>query len=239
MKVFKKAVSVLAAVLLLFACLVAALNVIFNETGWLYKEYSEKFSFVDTYYGISPEDATRVLSRMMYYSIGRADDLDVTIVEDSEEVAFFNESELSHMRDVRKLAKTVMWMGMISLILSVAALVLFAVFKQNDCLRTFAKAFLIALAVLLVVLIALGIWIAVDFDSFWRMFHVVFLDLESSTFDPAVSRMIRICPAELFSDFIGRFAAYSAVFVGFFTAASAVCLLLTRKKKCPDTQKQQ
>ena len=63
-----------------------------------------------------------------------------------------------------------------------------------------------ALGALLIVVIALGIWIAVDFDSFWTMFHVVFLDLESSTFDPAVSRMIRICPAELFSDFIKHFA---------------------------------
>ena len=47
---------------------------------------------------------------------------------------------------------------------------------------------------------------AIDFDSFWRAFHVVFLDLESSTFDPAESNMINICPAELFYDFIKQFA---------------------------------
>ncbi len=239
MKVFKKIISILAALLLMFSCLVAALNVIFNETGWLEKEYREKLPFVETYYGIPLDDAVRVLSRMMHYSIGRAADLDITIAEDGKEVQFFNESELSHMTDVRKLATRVMWMGMISLILSVSAIILLAVFKQKDCLRTAAKAFLIALAVLLAVLTALGIWVAVDFDSFWTMFHVVFLDLESSTFDPAVSRMIRICPGELFSDFIVRFAVFSAVFVGISAAASLAYLLITRRKKCPTIAKPQ
>lgn len=236
MKALMKIISILAALLLMFSCLVAALNVIFNETGWLEKEYREKLPFVETYYGIPLDDAVRVLSRMMHYSIGRVPDLSVTIVEDGEEVQFFNESELSHMRDVRKLAATVMWMGMISLILSAAALILLAVFRRTDCLRTAAKAFLIALAVLLAAIIAFGIWMAIDFDSFWRAFHVVFLDLESSTFDPAVSRMIRICPGELFSDFIMRFAAYSAVFVGIF-AAGSVFLIVKGKKKCQDTPK--
>lgn len=235
MKALKKIVMILAALLLLFACLVAALNVIFNDTGWLREEYSRKLPFVESYYGISPEDSARVLSRMMYYSIGRADDLYVTITQDGREVLFFNQKELDHMKDVRKLATTVMWMGMIALIVSAAAIVLFAVLKQKDALRTGAKAFLIALAVLVFLLIGFGIWIAVDFDSFWTAFHVVFLDLESSTFNPAASRMIRICPGELFSDFIARFAVWSAVFVGAAAAACAVFLIVTRRKKCPTT----
>ena len=107
MNTLKKILLILASLLLIFGLAVAALNIIFNETGWLYKEYLDELPFVNDYYGISPEDASRVLSRMMYYSIGRAPDLDVTIVENGEEVPFFNESELSHMRDVRRLATSV------------------------------------------------------------------------------------------------------------------------------------
>jgi integral membrane protein (TIGR01906 family) len=221
MTALKKTAAVIAAVLLLFALLVVALNGIFNRTGWLFKEYlCDLDNSVKEEYGISAEDASRVLGRMMHYSIGRADDLDVTIIENGREVRFFNERELSHMRDVRRLAVTVMFMGLAALILAVLAIVLLAAFGQRDALRTFAKAYLIALGVLLAVVIALGIWIAIDFDSFWTMFHVVFLDLESSTFDPATSRMIRICPPELFSDFIARFAADAGLLAG---AAAIVC----------------
>lgn len=228
----KKAAEIsaaVAAVLLLFSLLVAALNVIFCRTGWLYGEYSEKLT-VDRDYGISAEDASRVLSRMMYYSIGRADDLDVSIVEDGREVAFFNESELSHMRDVRKLTRTVMALGMTALGISALTLITLAIARRTDALRVYAKAFLITLAVVAVIVIALGVWVAVDFDSFWTVFHIVFLDLESSTFDPAVSRMIRICPGELFSDFIVRFALYGAAFVGSAAVISAVFLAAARKK---------
>ncbi len=231
MKTAVKIIAVIGAVLLLFGLLAAALNAIFNRTGWLYKEYLYNLeNTIYKEYDISAEDASRVLSRMMYYSTGRADDLDVTIVENGEEVPFFNEKELSHMRDVRKLTKTFMWLGIISLGMGTAIPITLKCFKKTDALRTFSKAFLIALGVLLVVIIALGIWIAVDFDSFWTMFHVVFLDLESSTFDPAQSRMIRICPPELFADFIGRFAVYSAALVGITAAACAVYLIVTRKK---------
>ena len=56
---------------------------------------------------------------------------------------------------------------------------------------------------------ALAIWAAVDFYSFWILFHAIFLDVPSSTFDPAESLMIRICVQQLFSDLILRIAVYT------------------------------
>lgn len=230
MKVFKKILAVLAAIALLYGCLTIAVNRIFNETGWLYKEYLSELE-IEKNSGISAEDAERVLSRMMYYSIGRADDLDITIVENGEEVQFFNESELSHMRDVRKLARTILWTGAASLAFGLVVLAVFIIRKDRGTLRTMAKACLIAFIIALVIVIGLAIWVIVDFDSFWTMFHVVFLDLESSTFDPAESRMIRICPAELFADFTGNLGTYAAVFDGGLAALSVIYLAVTKKKK--------
>ncbi|MBO4561999.1 MAG: DUF1461 domain-containing protein [Clostridia bacterium] len=231
MKKLKKAAAIIAAVLLLFGLLTIALNFIFNYTGWLYKEYlCELKNSVYEEYGISAEDASRVLSRMMYYSTGRADDLDVTIVENGEEVPFFNESELSHMRDVRKLTRTVLWMGAVSLVLALAAIVFLIASRDRAALRTFAKAYLIALAAAVVIIIALAVWVLVDFDGFWTTFHVVFLDLESSTFDPAESRMIRICPAELFADFVGMLGNIIAILAGAVGIACVLYLRFTKKK---------
>ncbi|MBQ4166572.1 MAG: DUF1461 domain-containing protein [Clostridia bacterium] len=205
MKKLAKAAAVIAAVLLLFSLLTGALYRIFTDKDWVRKEYDRLDIRSQT--GWSSEYCTFVLTSMMDYSIKARDTLeDVYLPPDYDTEPFFNESELSHMKDVRALTVTVMNLGLAALIIGSLLFVFAVVVLKNKVFIGFSKAFLIALGALLIVVIALGIWIAVDFDSFWTMFHVVFLDLESSTFDPAVSRMIRICPAELFSDFIKHFA---------------------------------
>lgn len=227
MKTFINIIAVISAVLMLFGLAAVGLNAVFNRTGWLYKEYRSELD-IENEVGISAEDASRVLTCMMRYSTGRADELDCTIEEDGEEVPFFNERELSHMRDVRKLTRSILWAGALSLALSATAVALLFVFKKHSALRVFAKAYLIALGVAALIIIALAVWVIVDFDSFWTMFHVVFLDLESSTFDPAASRMIRICPPELFADFVGRLGSYAAILVG---GAGIICFLCLRGRK--------
>lgn len=205
MKKLAKAAAALSAILLLFALLVGAILRIFTDKIWVEEEY--KRIGIEAQSGFTAHEAAYVLGRMMDYSVGSFDGLDeVTYTENGESVRFFNESELSHMVDVRALTTTVLKLGLAALIIGFALFVLAFVLLRLAGLKAFAKAFLIALGVLLVVIAALGVWMAVDFNSFWAAFHVVFLDLESSTFDPAVSRMIRICPAELFSDFIKHFA---------------------------------
>lgn len=231
MKKLAKTLSVISAVLLLFALLAGALFRIFTDTVWVKKEY-ERID-IEAQSGYSTEDAAYVLGAMMDYSIGRFDELDkVSVEENGEHVLFFNESELSHMVDVRALTLNVLRLGLAALIIGAAFYTVMFIVLRGEGLRRFAKAFLIALGVLLVVIAALGIWMAVDFNSFWSAFHVVFLDLESSTFDPAVSRMIRICPAELFSDFIKHFALITGL--GLLVPITASILFLCFKKRFSD-----
>lgn len=205
MKKLAKAAAVIAAILLLFSLLTGALYRIFTDKDWVRKEYDRLD--IQSQTGWSSEYCTFVLTSMMDYSIKARDTLeDVYLPPDYDTEPFFNESELSHMKDVRSLTVTILDLGLAALIIGSLLFFFAFIVLKGDVFIAFSKAFLIALGALLIVVIALGIWIAVDFDSFWTMFHVVFLDLESSTFDPAVSRMIRICPAELFSDFIKHFA---------------------------------
>lgn len=222
MKAFVKTVAVIAALLMLYGLAVVGVNAIFNRTGWLYREYAAELD-IENQTGITPEEASLVLTRMMYYAEGRDDDLDVMTQEYGETVPFFNESELSHMRDVRALTTGILRSGAICLILSVIVLILLMVFKQRAALRAFAKALLIAAGVAVVIIIALAIWILIDFDGFWTMFHKVFFARQGNwTFDPAESRMIRICPAGLFADFVGRLGTYVSILVG---AAVIICVL--------------
>lgn len=202
MKKLAKTLAVISAILLLFALLVGALYRIFTDKEWVRNEYER----IDIEYqsGFTVDQATYVLGSMMDYSMGFFDDLDKVSVKDNE--LFFNEKELTHMVDVRALTTRFMKLGLAALIAGAALFVVSILILKTEGVVFFSKAFLIVLGALLLVIAALGVWMAVDFNSFWHAFHAVFLDIEGSYFDWNASNMIRICPAELFSDFIKHFA---------------------------------
>lgn len=224
MRKLAKTLSVISAVLLLFALLVGALLSIYVDQAWVPQEYRKLDIESQTDWDFTT--TVTAFKGMLDYSIGRIDTLEDVKLNDGP---FFNESELSHMRDVQKLTVTVMDLGLAALIIGAACVVFGFIVLRVDGLAAFSKALLIALGVLLVVIAALGIWMAVDFNSFWAAFHIVFLDLESSTFDPAVSNMICICPEELFSDIIIRFATISGLGL-VFPVIACVLTLVHRKK---------
>ena len=202
MKKLAKTLAVISAILLLFALLVGALYRIFTDKEWVRNEYER----IDIEYqsGFTVDQATFVLGQMMDYSMGFCDSLDDVSVEENE--LFFYEKELTHMVDVRALTTRVMRLGFAALISGAVLFVVSILILKKEGVVFFSKAFLIVLGALLLIIAALGVWMAVDFNSFWHAFHAVFLDIEGSYFDWHVSNMIRICPAELFSDFIKHFA---------------------------------
>lgn len=202
MKKLAKTLAVISAILLLFALLVGALYRIFTDKDWVRKEY-ERIG-IEEQSGFTVDQATFVLGKMMDYSMGFCDSLDDVWVEENE--LFFNEKELAHMVDVRALTTRFMKLGLAALIAGAALFVVSILILKTEGVVFFSKAFLIVLGALLLVIAALGVWMAVDFNSFWYAFHAVFLDIEGSYFDWNASNMIRICPAELFSDFIKHFA---------------------------------
>ena len=65
---------------------------------------------------------------------------------------------------------------------------------------------MIAEAVFGAVLILLGIWVAVDFNSFWTEVPHLFFTNHLWLMDYATCRMIRICPPPLFNEIVVRFA---------------------------------
>ena len=147
MKKLAKAAAALSAILLLFALLVGAILRIFTDKIWVEEEY-ERIG-IEAQSGFTAHEAAYVLGRMMDYSIGSFDGLDgVTYTENGESVRFFNESELSHMVDVRALTTTVLKLGLAALIIGFALFVLAFVLLRLAGLKAFAKAFLIALGVL-------------------------------------------------------------------------------------------
>lgn len=69
---------------------------------------------------------------------------------------------------------------------------------------------------------ALGIWVAVDFNSFWINFHYLFFDNDLWILSYRTDRMIRICPQQLFYDIVVKFGLIFLAAFGALLAAAIV-----------------
>ena len=202
-----------------------------GDRAWLQKEY-DKLD-INLYTGMSTDDQIRAFMQMVDYMKDDADTMDVLVTVDGEEVLMYNEREISHMVDVRALYKKIMIGKWCVISLAVVTAVLAALaFRdkegRRELFRFAAKAAIFAFIGIFVFIAAVGLWAILDFDSFWSAFHVVFLDLESSTFDPVYSRMIRICPAELFEDMVLRIFTRAGLVMLLLALAGAVYLAVSK-----------
>lgn len=200
-----------------------SVSIFSGDRAWLKREY-DKLD-INSYTGMSTDDMIAAFMQMVHYMKGDADSMDVEVSVHGERMQMYNETERAHMVDVRNLYRNLTIAGYVVLALAIISLALALAAhrtkgERRSILRFSAKAALWSIAGVVGFLLALGAWAALDFNSFWAVFHIVFLDLESSTFDPAVSRMIQICPAELFFDMVLRIFLFAG---GAMAAIAAVC----------------
>lgn len=154
--------------------------------------------------GVSQEDLEDSIFMMTDYVEGKRDDLNGTITWKGQEQPTFNTREITHMKDVRDLwlnASAFRW-GALAL-----WLILAAVCWRLDPANWYgwlASGFLQALLCFAIFLAFLGMWMVVDFTSFWISFHHVFFYNDLWSLNPLTDFMIVICPEEMFSTMIAR-----------------------------------
>ncbi len=219
MRRFAFALSFIASLLLILALLFTALQLCANDAGWFYRTY-ERLR-LDEEIGISNEDSARAVMRLIDYMEGRVDSIQLTVTEDGVPVSMYNERETLHMIDVRELYQA--FRAVRDYGLAAAAVLLFAALllvKKGERLRLVSRAFLWASAAFGALLLGLAAFAAIDFNAFWTEFHHVFFDNDLWLLSYETDRMIRICPLELFSGIILRFALLFLIpFVALLAAA--------------------
>ena len=197
--------SLIASLLLIIAVLFTSLQLCMNEEGWYFERYSEYGLAEKT--GISTEDMTRAIMRLVDYMEGKVESIDLEVVENGETVSMYNERERLHMLDVRALYQA--WRSVRNFALPAAAILFIAALAlagEGRRLQTASRGYVWASAAFGAVLAALGAWVVADFNSFWTAFHHLFFTNDLWLLSYATDRMIRICPAQLFSDIVIRFA---------------------------------
>ena len=190
MKLLSKILAYAAVPCLAAALLISFIDRLSGDKVWIKREY-EKLDIND-YTGMSTDEMCNVYLTVF-----------------GERTEMFGEREISHMSDVRKL-----WFGVetakyiLFAFAAIAAALALYVYRRRAA-AVLARCWLIGICVIAFIAAALAIWAALDFYSFWILFHAVFLDVPSAIFDPAESLMIRICVQQLFSDLILRIAVYT------------------------------
>jgi len=218
--------SFIAALWLIIALLFTALQLCLNDESWFYKEY-EKLG-LGKRIGINTEDCTAALMRLVGYMEGRCDTIQLEVTERGQVVEMYNQREAEHMVDVQVLYqawRTVRDVGIIAVAVMVVAVVLLT---RKEALILLSKGVVRAGVAFMLILTALGLWVAVDFNSFWTGFHHLFFSNDLWLLDYATDRMIRICPQELFFDIIVRFAL---VFIAAFAVLMGGAIFALRKGK--------
>ena len=227
MRPLKIAAAVLCWLLIILAILFTVLDIQLSpESGAqqrflsFYLEYGTEERF-----GIEPKQCASALMAMIQYMRGCRDSIQITVSEYGSAVEMFNRQEIDHMADVKDLYQSFR-RSRPAAIAAFAAVLLLSLSERKRGRRGVALSSLgIAVALFFIILGGLGAWAYTDFTAFWTAFHRLFFTNDLWLMDPAVCRMIRICPESLFSGMALSMAAWSAALI---LAASLLAAAIER-----------
>ncbi|HWS30446.1 MAG TPA: TIGR01906 family membrane protein [Clostridia bacterium] len=197
--------TAVASFLLIVSVLFTCLQLSINDRAWFEREY-EKLGLAEKI-GIPNSDSADAIMRLIDYMEGRENSIQLTVHQNGVAKSMYNEREMEHMTDVRALYQA--WRSVRTYGAIFALALLFGAFflGKKEFLFTLAHGFLRASAAFGILLIGIGLFAFIDFNAFWTAFHHLFFTNDLWLLDPATDRMILICPEQLFSDIVLRFAS--------------------------------
>ncbi len=201
-----KKIFVISIVALLLANIASAIVL-----GSFQRSFFEDFYQKNETYeqlNMSFEDLMLATDRLLDYIVGENDDLvfNVTILNKSTQM--FNQKEIDHMVDVKALYQSmivVQWGGYG--IFLVSLLFGFILYKKK-LFTILLEASKQATMFLLIIIVGIGVFAIVDFNSFWNAFHEVLFTNDLWLLNPNTDRMIVMVPLHFFQQLIVRIVFY-------------------------------
>lgn len=180
---------------------------------------------INDHIGISKQDLSDLTSFVLAYLNDPQASLDIQMNIKGIDREVFNSDEKLHMVDVRNLNLKVNNLIIILSICLLLAILIIFFRKPNFCYlyKSYKK---IVFAVLLF-FIVLGIWILIDFDSFWTLFHQIFFSgNELWILDLRKDILIMIVPPQFFNDLVVRIIVTYLLLISF----SAILIYFAYRK---------
>lgn len=212
----KKLLAICNVLTILAMFLVVAIYFPTFSMNFYQSEYS-KYNIPERI-GVSEDQLMGVTKRLTDYMRGYADDLVITAEVNGVIREFFDDRDKAHMADVKRLFD----FARVAFVTSLCVAIFTWLMLREDRMLLFRVSQLTLLCIFGIFAALAGV-IALNFDSAFITFHLIFFDNDLWVLDPAKSLLINIVPQEFFVDiairvgliFGGLMIAYALLLSGF------------------------
>ena len=202
-QIWTRVLTALGSALLILGLLIASIEMFAVNQGFYQSEYAKLNTAEDI--GISAENLTQVTQKLLQYTTGAEDNLDMQYEIQGQMQEVFVDREKAHMVDVKALYLGARNVRTISLIGAVILIVAAFIVGKKAATRVLCKSFLWVSVGFLAFVGALAVWAAIDFNNFWISFHhVFFAGNDLWLLDPRTDVLIQMVPEQFFSDLVTR-----------------------------------
>lgn len=197
-------------VLLLTASVAWAAN-----SNWLYEYGFEKYSISEST-GLAETELEKAADGLISYFNSGEEYISVTVIKDGEPFNLFNEREVGHLRDVKGLFRMAYYvmLGTLVYVLGYAGIRLFWHKRRQQLARAAAWGGGLTIALM----VFLGLEVLLNFDQFWRQFHLISFVNDLWLLNPAKDYLIMLFPSGFWFD--------ATIFCALATIVGAVILLV-------------
>lgn len=203
-----------------FFCLVISLlltiiDVNCFDQSFYQKEYIQNNTSVET--GMSEEDLWDTTEVLFDYLHDSRDDLNVQHEVNGNVREIFDSREKAHMVDVKNLYLNTIKVRNVLVIIGCLLFVISCLITKKQLITNMYVGYKRSVAILFSIILAILIYAAIDFNSFWIQFHYLFFTNDLFFLDPNTEILINMVPEQFFFDLVLRiiFMFISSVIVIF------------------------
>ena len=148
--------------------------------------------------GLAPGELKKAADGLIHYFNSGEENINLIVIKDGQPFVLFNEREVQHLKDVKGLFRLVykLLMGTLIYALLYASVTL----ARRQDRRRLAKGLLFGSGLTLLLMLALGIIMALDFDGFFLQFHLLSFANDFWLLNPATDYLIMLFPEGFWFD---------------------------------------
>lgn len=141
--------------------------------------------------GFSEQELLSVSKEIVSYLQGERDDFEITLEDEKE---LFGEREKLHMEDVRVLFDRGIIVRNLSMALSIFAFLCILYMDRREA----GNALIVSFCFTLIAIATIGVFMAVDFERTFTVFHLILFDNDLWLLDPRTDLLIKMLPLDFF-----------------------------------------
>ncbi|MFN0096095.1 MAG: TIGR01906 family membrane protein [Dehalococcoidia bacterium] len=195
----------------------------------LYERGFRKYD-ADKVTGLPLTELDRAAAEIIDYFEDEAATLRIRVTRAGEEEALFNQREVEHMVDVKRVMRFVFRLNEASLAFVLTYVAGVFLWARSGSMRRLAKEVLAAIALMAALAAAVGALALIGFEALWERFHEIVFTNDLWQLNARTDRLIQMFPEEFWQEMTLFLVAMTAVEVVVLVAAAVAYLVFGRAK---------